>query len=208
MNDQRIINLENFIFTNVNMEDVAANTIADIIGVLIDIKPAMIGGFTASEYEKIDTDKFVRLLDTLNLKVLLFNHPYMLSNKMEREEIFCISKSIDLSKQLHDAFTDLWATMDDYGKVFAMENWEDATKRIGELLGYPDTAIDYFIKEKNLNDEKRIACMRRNRYYVHNPMFEEREFEAYDRKLNQAISEYAPKTTDYFTENQKKRWLE
>ena len=49
MDKNKIIELEDFIFKVKEKPGVAAGMMADIIGVLIDLKPAMIGDFSKNE---------------------------------------------------------------------------------------------------------------------------------------------------------------
>ena len=127
------------------------------------------------------------------------------------ENVF-VSKNLEIAGQTHELFEQLWQTMDDFGQVFAWDEWKDVTRKIGTILGYPKTAVDDFVNLKNNRDaisyESRLKRMERNRYYAHSAEYEEQEYREYDYKLNKAISELAPKTTDILANNQAKRWLE
>lgn len=87
-----------------------------------------------------------------------------------------------------------------------------ATFKIGDLLGYPETAIiEYVSKNKNelyINSEEHLARIRRNRYYAHSEVFEEAEFKEYDLPMNLAIKKYLPRTETIMAADSTKRWLD
>lgn len=207
MDKNKIIELENFIFRAQKEPVIAAGTMADIIGVLIDLKPAMIGDFSESEFKNIKIEEFEKLLDELGLERLFFERHCCFDGKEIITEDFYISKKIKLAEQTHAAFAELWVMIDDDGEKFDRRKWAKVTKKIGKLLGYPKTAVNEFIKEDDLKNKDRIERMKRNRYYAHSAKYEDREFKMYDQKLNKAISEFAPKTTSVLTGNKEKRWL-
>ncbi len=207
MDKNKIIELENFIFKVKEKPNVAAGTMADIIGVLIGLKPAMIGDFSKKELKNMKVEEFEKLLGELGLERIFFENCYCFNGKKVTIKDFCISKKVKLAKQTRAAFIKLWSTMDDNGEILDQRNWVKTTKKIGKLLGYPKTAIINFIKDDDLEDKDRIERMDRNRYYAHSARYEDREFKMYDQKLNKAISNFAPKTTDLLTKDEKKRWL-
>ncbi len=100
--------------------------------------------------------------------------------------------------------------MDDYGQIYAPEEWQNATIKLGKLVGYPDTAVMAFAdsaSERDINSRERAERMRRNRYYAHSAEYEEQKYETYDLKLNQAIAELAPKTAEIYANDKTKKWL-
>ena len=202
MDKEKIVELENYLFS-VMKEGVAGETMAGIIGVLIGVKPVMAGDFGEKELEKADLTEFMELINSLRLKVLFFNRSLFTGNGFKTIEYFYVSKDYKTAKQAHEAFLKLWSTMDDMGQEIEPEEWKRTTKRIGEILGYPKTAISNFIKEDYDDSEERRERMERNRYYIHSPKHEEKEFKTYDLKINKAISEYAPKTAELFLKNEK-----
>lgn len=92
------------------------------------------------------------------------------------------------------------------------DEWTVATFKIGDLLGYPETAIiEYVSKNKNelyINSEEHLARIRRNRYYAHSEVFEEAEFKEYDLPMNLAIKKYLPRTATIMAADSTKRWLD
>lgn len=208
MNRDAIIELEDLIFKVKESPRTAAEITVDIIGVLIDLKSAMMGDFGKKEFANLGLDKLKAQLGRLGLEIVFFDNSFMYGNEMVEIKSFCISKDLEVARKTRDAFVELWQTMDDDGVMLDRAGWRDATKRIGGLLGYPKTAIDSFIEEDDVHDEERMKRMERNRYYAHSAEHEEEEFRAYDQKLNRAVSDLAPKTAKVLTRNKKKRWLE
>lgn len=205
-----IINLEKLIFSVKDKPFTAAHIMADIIGVAIGVKPSMAGGFSINEISLLDYDKLAILLQKLGLKALFFSHTMIGSNGLDTDEGIYVSTALKMAAETHDAFERLWQTMDDFGQIYELEKWETITKKIGKLMGYPETAIEEFINTVDNefeNDQERMARMQRNRYYVHSAKHEEEEYQAYDLKINQAIAKYAPMTAKIFTEETEKRWL-
>jgi hypothetical protein len=86
--------------------------------------------------------------------------------------------------------------MDDIGQTINQKLWEESSREIGRLLGYPETAIEYFIAEQDIEDEERQRLLGRYQFYVHSPQHHEQEYQAYDAKIFQAIRDYTPKTAD------------
>lgn len=207
MDKNKIIEIENFIFRVKKKPLVAAGMMADIMGVLIDLKPAMIGGFEEDEFKSFRIEDFNKLLDDLGLERVYFENHYYVNDKKNTDKDFCISKKIRLAEQTHEAFVELWSTMDNVGEVLNHKKWLITTRKIGKLLGYPKTAIDDFTKETDIDSEDRIERMKRNRYYTHSAKYENDEFKLYDQRLNKALANFAPKTTALLSKNIEKRWL-
>lgn len=207
MNSDTVAKLEDIVFGIKKKPETAAQTVADIIGVLVDLKPAMISGFEEYELDDSKIKEFDETLAELGLEKVYFENSYLLGDKKMMVTSFCISKKMSLAEQTRKAFTTLWTTMDEKGTILDREKWVETTREIGELLGYPKTATEEFIKEDDLDNKDRVERMKRNRYYIHSAKHEDEEFAAYDQKLNKAISELAPKTTNVLTSKKEKRWL-
>ena len=207
MDKDKIIKIEDFIFQIKKKPLAAAGVMADIVGVLIDLKPAMIGGFEEDELKNFRFEDFDKLLDDLGLKKVYFENHYYVNGKKLTDRDFCISKKIRLAKQTHKAFVKLWSTMDNAGEILNHKKWVKTTRKIGKLLGYPKTAIKDFVKETDIDNDDRIERMKRNRYYAHSAKYENDEFRSYDQILNRALADFAPKTTALLSKNTEKRWL-
>lgn len=210
MPKETIISLENLIFATKSKPLAAASVMAGIIGVLIDLKPVSESIFMTDELALLDHNQFMELMEKLELKALFFHHSFIEINKLVNDEYVYISRATESAIDAHVAVEDLWSTMDDYGQIIDTEAWQNATKKIGHLLGYPASAIEEFANLDLISetaDPDRIARMERNRYYSHSTAHEEQEFNSYDLKLNQAIAEYAPRTAQIYASDKSKRWL-
>lgn len=128
-------------------------------------------------------------------------------------EFLYISFQKRICRELKSAYEQM---MDSMRNGFVMDGKEDewtvATFKIGDLLGYPETAIiEYVSKNKNelyINSEEHLARIRRNRYYAHSEVFEEAEFKEYDLPMNLAIKKYLPRTATIMAADSTKRWLD
>ena len=182
MDKNQIAQFESYVFETLNSKIMAADFFADFIGVLIDVKPAMAWFYRKKYYPKLETREFQRMIKGLGLSVLPGRRRLPMSKwPWAYERLFFISKD--------------------------METAEKLKAEIGMLLGYPETAVKNFVTETDYNNKERVERMKRNRYYAHSPEHEEEEYQAYDRKINEAIEEYAPKTKSVLTAEVGKRWL-
>lgn len=203
MNKEVITDLENYIFEHKNNPYVAAGMMADYLGVMIGVKPSATNHFDATELINIDLIEFNELLGRAGLKAIFFKQDWIDMGKLTWLEDIYVSHDIKTALKLRQAFTKLYSSMDDIGQILDQESWEESSRGIGHLLGYPETAIDYFITEQNIDDEERKQLMRRYHFYVHSPKHHEQEYQSYDYKILQAIRDYAPKTaSELLSDNQ------
>lgn len=205
MDKEKILKLEEFAFNNINKKDMAAHLVADVIGVLTDLKPAMVTGFAGGEIEH--PAKLVIILEELGLKVKNFYRKIKIEKTEVKVLYFFVSKKKGLAEKAFNEFFDLWKNMGKNDKPKSQKKWKKQTKKIGELLGYPKTAIEEYITETDIENSERQKRMKRNRYYAHSKEHEDEEYEAYDKKLNEAIQKYAPMTTVQFKKDKAKKWL-
>ena len=196
MDKDTIAELEILLFDMVEEPGISANMMADTIGVLINLKPAMIGAFSKKGFKSSDVDKFETILDKLCLERVYY------------DQYIFVSKKLKTAERTRRSFVELWSVIDEGGRILNKKKWANVTKKIGKLLGYPKTAIKNFIKENDTEDETRMKRMERNRYYAHSAEYEDEEFKIYDQILNSAISNLAPKTANFLSSNKKKRWLD
>ena len=68
MNQEIITKLEDYIFKYKIKPSTAASMMADLIGVMIGIKPSAIGHFEAEEFSNIDPDEIFELLNQAGLR--------------------------------------------------------------------------------------------------------------------------------------------
>lgn len=189
--------LEDYIFEHKIRPNVAASMMADFIGVMIGIKPAAIGNFEAEEFLNIDPEEMFGILDQVGLKALFFKQEYISAGKLVWIEDIYVSRNIKTATELRQSFMKMRSTMDDMGQIFDKKAWEESSREIGHLLGYPSTAIEYFIAEQDIDNEERLRLMNRYQFYIHSPEHHEQEYQAYDQKIDQAIRDYAPKTARF-----------
>lgn len=128
-------------------------------------------------------------------------------------EFLYISFQKRICRELKSAYEQMMNSM---RNGFVMDGKEDewtvATFKIGDLLGYPETAIiEYVSKNKNelyINSEEHLARIRRNRYYAHSEVFEDAEFKEYDLPMNLAVKKYLPRMATIMAADSTKRWLD
>lgn len=190
-----IAELENYMFKHETKPTVAAYVVADIIGVMIGIKPAtVINHINTTESSKQDPNDLIELLNRANLKALFFTQSYFSMGKIIWSEDVYISHDIRVAAKLHQLFEKLRDSMDNMGQIFDQGTWEESSRKIGHLLGYPTTAVEYFITEQDIDNEERKQLMKRYQFYVHSPKHHEEEYRAHDYKIIQALQDYAPKS--------------
>lgn len=96
MDRDAIIRLEVFIFRVKKKPIAAAGLMADIIGVLIDLKPTMIGSFGEDELGDLDFEKFKKSMREFGLKGVYFKKDYFVGDMRKTANMFCISKRLEL----------------------------------------------------------------------------------------------------------------
>lgn len=207
MDRGKIIELENVIFEHHAKAKVAANAMADFMGVIIGVKPAAITYFEIEDFVNIDSEKIIELLDQIGLKALFFAYEYISMGQLKSIEEVYISRDTRTAIELREAFQKMRSSIDDFGQFSDEKKWEESSRRIGRLLGYPDTAIEYFITERDIDNPERQSLMAKYRFYAHSPEHHEQEYRNYDRKIYQALQDYAPRTAKIFSANQRKMWL-
>lgn len=70
---------------------------------------------------------------------------------------------------------------------------KDATERkVGKLLGYPETATEYFIRRSHSDDP--YSEEPGSEHYIHSPEHAAEEYEQYEKPLYAAMAEYCPES--------------
>ena len=202
MDKNAITKLENYIFEYKAKPGVAANIIAGVIGVMIGVKPATVFLFNADEFAELDPDDCKEAFGQAGLKALFFKHEYYERGRITWIVDVYVAHDVETADKLHQAFAKLHNTIDDMGQVYNQKGWEEASRDIGRLLGYPETAIEYFIASQNLEDEERKQLMERYQFYIHSSKHHEEEYQTYDRKIYQALQEYAPRSAALLIDEQ------
>ncbi len=186
--------LERFLFRYSDSPNAAAETVAQIVGVFISIKPAMEGDFSPVYSDAKILWRFTKILEELKLAVIFDS-----SQNSAGGKVFFIARSHKKAAELQDAFRELWCKG---------PNAENHT-RIGVLLGYPDSAVQYFIRAHTENgiSDNHMERGSRNRFYAHSAAHENEEFEAYEAPIYRQLAKHCPKTARTLRANSEKRWL-
>ena len=192
--------------------DVAADRLSCIMGVVIDVKPTCVIDFSKYDFEEKDRKEFEKFLDDLGLVFhyektdlgneteFTFTHTYFISKSEDT-----LNMLIDAEQELYDHFS----TDEPNSPVIKIIH-----RKIGRLLGYPETATDWFLirqEKMDLNemDEDDIYKDLQNYYhYIHSRNNAEEEFEEYDKPIHEAMEKYTPLSAELMRENAgNKRWL-
>lgn len=207
MDREKIIELENFIFEHHTKAELAASAMADFMGVIIGVKPAAVTDFEIEKIANVNPEEIIELFGRVGLKALFFTHEYINMGRPTLNEEIYVSHDFETATKLREAFQKMRSSIDDLGQTFDEKTWEESSREIGRLLGYPDTAIKYFIAEQDIDNAERQSLMAKYRFYAHSPKHHEQEYQNYDRKIYQALQDYAPKTTKMLSADQRKKWL-
>ena len=201
MNVETLKRIEKFLFKYKKKDLGAAFAMADIVGVLIGLKPSTVICFSSTEMEDANCIEFRELLKDMDLKTVFYHNQMITVHKLAWSEYVFISKEFEAAVNLRDNFVALWASMDDFGLVVDEESWTKATKQIGKLLGYPNTSIESFVKnetEKKDTEDSLTIVGGKYRYFAHSKKYAEEEAEMYDRPLNEALKKYSPVAYEVF----------
>lgn len=196
MNTNDIAQIEDFLLKNKKKTIGAVFCMTDIIGVLINLKPAACIAFSSGEMEKTDCLEFKEILEKVRLKCVFYCHQALSVNKLEWYEKIFISKKLSTAVELRNVFIQMWASLDDFGQVIDQRTWVKTTKQIGKMLGYPNTAIESFIRnetEHRGDDDSLTVVGGGYKAFAHSKKHLDREVKLYDRPLDEAVKKYAPK---------------
>ena len=174
-----------------------ARAMADIIGVLVDLKPAATIVFSEDELSHINIIRFFDYLKKHGLCYLEYishdlrarwrrDNDYFESGITHYYHLF-IAKDKETVRKAYSASKKL----DRMGELLSDEEYDKVIRDFGKILGYPETAIDCYVSFKKGELEGEELCWE---YYLHNPKHLDAEKEMYDSKLNKAILEFAPRT--------------
>lgn len=215
--------LEDFLYNFYGEEnkEIVCAVIACILGVLIGLKPVtlLVNDVLSDGQMLLDNGEFEVLLSQLYLKMVVGNVSRFAkklttrkTSKYQGHEFLYISLKEELCLELKRYYEKM-SNLSCNGVAMKGEEkeWTELTLKIGELLGYPKTAVLEFISkngdEEYVEDANRMGRIERNRYYVHSEAFEDEEFKKYDLPLNLAIKQYLSRTAAIMQADSKKRWL-
>lgn len=191
--DQKLHSLERYIYRKLGLCEGAAYLFSNIIGVIIDVKPAAQCDWPLSSADAKSMWLLKQKLEALKLFVLFGE------NEGDRK-VFYVAKSQKRAATLRCTFDDL------HNCGATAENQTE----IGKLLGYPDTAIQYYIRlhpEKGISDNHR-ALIERNRFYAHSVSHENEEFTVYEQPIYSYLRRHCPRTANFYKKSTEKRWLD
>ncbi len=204
--------LDKFLTENCARPVVAADRLTCIMGVLIDIKPSCVIDFTPYDTENMSLKTFEKYLKELDLEYIYektefeanfepaFTHTYYISKKKETAEML-----FDAEHELYDHFS----TDEPNAPVIKIIH-----RKIGRLLGYPETATDWFLvrAEKmdldEIDKDEYMKDLQKYHHFIHSRTNDEEEFEEYDKPIHEAMEKYAPLSAKLLREESgEKRWL-
>jgi hypothetical protein len=191
---------------------VAADRLSCIMGVLIDVKPACMIDFTEADTENMDLTIFESFLKSLGLEFIYektelspdveptFTHTYFISKKKRFATMLQ-----EAEHELYDHFN----TDEPNAPIIKVIH-----RKIGRLLGYPETATDWFLvrQEKidleEIDDDEIYKDLQKYYHFIHSRNNGEEEFEEYDKPIHEAMEKYTPLSAKLMRDNAKeKRWL-
>lgn len=204
--------LDRFLINSCARPIIAADRLSNIVGVLIDIKPACMIDFTERDTENMDLKIFESFLKSLKLEYtyektelntdfdIKFTHTYYISKEKR-----VVSMLQEAEQELYDHFD----TDEPNAPIIKVIH-----RKIGRLLGYPETATDWFLvrQEKinldELGDDEIHKDLQKYFHFIHSRTNGEEEFEEYDKPIHEAMEKYTPLAAEIMRENRKdKRWL-
>ena len=180
-----------------------------VLGVLIDLKPAaLLINDKINNCKLLDNKRILEILNKLGVDLVREK-----LNKFSNEEIeyLYLAKTARECLELQKWHREFFNSVSNTGEILDKKVWAEANYQIGKILGYPETATLEYIRmqiEGIEKDDNYQSRMERNYYYMHSARYENEEFEAYDLRLNLAVSEYLPVTAEIMRANIKKRWLD
>jgi hypothetical protein len=191
---------------------IAADRLSCIVGVLIDIKPACVIDFNPIDAKDMSLKEFENFLKKLGLEYIYektdlntdfdikFTHTYFISKEKETAELL-----VDAERELYDHFS----TDEPNSPVIKIIH-----RKIGRLLGYPETATDWFLVrcEKmdagEMADDEVFKDLQKFHHFIHSRNNSEEEFEEYDRPIHEAMEKFTPISAKLMREESgDKRWL-
>lgn len=205
--------LEKYLLGSHERELIVADRLSNLVGVLIDIKPACIIDFRKNDFLKFDSKKFEDYLKKLGL---VFKAEETLVEVKGGEDFkvntYFISKKQETLNMIVDAEHELYDLFDENepnAPVIKMEH-----RKIGRLLGYPETAIEYFLvrcEKMDLGEismEEAMKDVNKYHHFIHSRTNGEEEYEEYDRPIHEAMEKYLPTSAEIMRKNSReKRWL-
>ena len=205
MNRDALLRLEKLVFEFYwKRKTLTTPFMTGVMGVLIGLKPTTLQVNDEFDGKKLlDNETIPKILEELGLVLT----KERLGRAQMVYEYLYVGKTKELCEELQGWYEKFSNSISDEGKILDRKVWIETNNQIGELLGYPKTAIAEYIRrhiEGLEMDDNYMMRLERNNYYIHSEKFEEEEFREYDLPLNLAIKEYLPKTAEIMQSNPKK----
>lgn len=166
-----------------------------IVGVVGGVKQATMSTIyiPKGKDEQQVTGGVEAILDRLGMKYAkkIIGQKELLQDKDREAVIYCISKTeslAQLTKELID-------------KSQEEEQTGEATRELGHILGFPETATEYYIKIQK--DKVPYVHTPNQRYwgYIHSPEHEEEEYQQYEARINPLFDEYCPSSAKQLSDS-------
>lgn len=191
--NKNLKSLERFVYKHLGQTEGSAYLISDIAGVILNIKSATQCDWPLSHADAKTLWLLKQKIEALRLVVLF-------DENSDGFKIFYIAKSHKRALALKEAFA----------KLHNNGPSPEVHTIIGRLLGYPYSAIQYYIRlhPENGMSENHRAMIERNRFYAHSLAHENDEFNIYEKPIYRYLSLRCPKTAAILKKNKQKRWLD
>lgn len=161
-----------------------------VIGVIADIKPAGLVGFEYQPGSEEQQEAF-----EVNLQNMGINFIEQDAGGVYRH--YFISRDLKTARALQRAFLELWANNS------TNNSSDDINERLGRLLGYPETAIQY-VKSSKASAVDPLQ-KRPDTLIVHDPAHFEEEYAAYERPIYEIMDKACPELTEALRRSQKQK---
>lgn len=150
-----------------------------LVGVVGGIKPA--GEFytyVTKTSAREETEHIRRLLGKLGLAFIEEIYECEYDDDMFGAS-YHVSKSEDLAKEVKEQFS---KRIDD--------NTGEADRKLGQLFGFPETAIEWYIEQTKTGDY--IDNVPGYGLYIHSPKHAKEEYEQYEARIMPVFEKYCP----------------
>ena len=163
------------------MPDIKCYDKYNLVGVVSSIKPAMEFNIFVQNGDKKKESNVDAILNELGLKYVKESEPYQPDPSYTGIE-YHVAKTTNTAKRAQE----LMKKSQDEGQT------GDATRELGQLFGYPKTAVEFFIKRAK--GEVPMDSARRGTYssFIHSPDNFEEECRQYDLKIDYPFEKYCP----------------
>lgn len=173
---KKVAEIDEYMMANLEIDNPAeraamAHYVADFAGVASGVKPTALVVISPSNIN-MQTEQLAKLIGEAGMQI---------ADGWESGRFF-ISRSKDLATQSKEQFHRLWSG----------ERTSEVDRAIGELLGYPKTAINQDFNEDSKGILAKLKSIGAKKvrpelewHYVHNPEFQDEEFEAYEKPLHE-----------------------